>query len=563
MVEEVVLTPPDDLALEQAEPPAEDSRGAFVRQTAVMSVGTSLSRVTGFLRLAAQSAAIGYTVSALGNTYTQANTTPNIVYELVLGGILTSVFVPVFVEWLKREGREEAWLIADRVLTLALVTLGAVAGLGAIFAPQIIRLYLVASHATNKAQQVALGAFFLRWFMPQIVLYGIGAVATGLLNAHRRFAAPMFAPILNNLIVIATFGVYSILLSGGHPSVDRITLAEKSVLAAGTTLGVFAMTVALWPSLRRLGFRWHLRFDWNHPAVRRLGRLALWVAIYVIANQVAYIIIIILANHDPSGSGYVFYASAFLLFQLPYAIFAVSIFTALLPAMSGRWTERDLDGLRSLFSRGIRDTVVIVLPAALGYVVLAVPIVSLLLGHGQTTPADVQHIARALRLFAVGLPFFSAFQLLTRTFYAMQDTRTPALVNVAAAVVNIAADLLFVFAFRWGIPGLALGHATSYVFATITCVVILRRRLGGIGGRRIARTMAQVVPVSLLAVGAALLVSAGVQHAVGADPETLGRLLEVGASVLAGLLVFAASALILHIEEADEVRDAVLRRFRR
>ena len=450
MVEEVVLTPPDDLALEPAELPPEDSRGAFVRHTAVMSVGTTLSRLTGFLRLAAQSAAIGYTISALGNTYTQANTTPNIVYELVLGGILTSVFVPVFVEWLKQEGRAEAWLIADRVLTLALVTLGAVAALGAIFAPQIIRLYLMASHAANKEAQIALGAFFLRWFMPQIVFYGIGAVAIGLLNAHRRFAVPMFAPILNNLIVIATFGVYSILLSGAHPSVNQITFAEKTVLAAGTTLGVVAMTVALWPSLRRLGFRWHLRFDWNHPAVRRLGKLALWVVVYVVANQFAYVIIIILANNDPSGSGYVFYASAFLLFQLPYAIFAVSIFTALLPAMSGRWTERDLDGLRALFSRGVRDTVVIVLPAALGYFALAVPIVSLLLGHGQTTPGDVQHIARTLRLFAVGLPFFSAFQLLTRTFYAMQDTRTPALVNVAAAVVNVAADLLFVFAFHWG-----------------------------------------------------------------------------------------------------------------
>ncbi len=560
MVEEVVptsdLIDPDPIGL-----PAEDSRGAFVRNTAVMSVGTALSRITGFLRLSAQTAAVGVTISALGNTYTTANTTPNIVYELVLGGILTSVFVPVFVEWNQRHGRDDAWILADRVLTLALVVLGAVAIVGAIFAPQIIELYLVASHAPDKAQQVALGAFFLRWFMPQIVFYGIGAIATGLLNADRKFAVPMFAPILNNLIVIATFGVYAMLLGSGNPSVDHITTAEKTVLAAGTTLGVFAMTAALWPSLRRLGFRWHLRFDWNHPAIRRLGKLALWVVVYVVANQLAYIVIIILTGRFPPG-GYQIYASAFILFQLPHSIFAVSIFTALLPAMSGRWTEGDVAGLRTLFSRGLRDTIVVVVPAALAYVVLALPIVRLLLQHGHANAQDAEVIARTLQAFALGLPFFSAFQLLTRTFYAMQDTRTPALINVAAAVVNVAADLLFVFAFHWSVPGLALGHATSYLFATLVAMLLLRRRLGSVDGRRVLGTAIRVIPASLIAVGVAFLTSQGVERVMGSPNSVLTLLLEVVVAVVTGLLAFAVSALIFGIQEADEVKDAVLRRFR-
>ena len=533
----------------------------FMRNTAVMSVGTALSRITGFLRLSVQTAAVGVTVSALGNTYTTANTTPNIVYELILGGILTSVFVPVFVEWHKTHGRDEAWLVADRVLTLALIVLGGVAALGAIFAPQIIRLYLVASDAPNKDAQIALGAYFLRWFMPQIVFYGIGAVATGLLNAERKFAAPMFAPILNNLVVIATFGVYAWLLGNGTPSVNGITDTERAVLAIGTTLGVFAMTAALWPSLRRMGFRWHLRFDWNHAAVRRLGRLALWVVVYVVANQVAYVIIIILTGKFPPG-GYQIYASAFILFQLPYAIFAVSIFTALLPGMSGQWTDREPAGVRRLFSRGIRDTAVIIVPAALGYVALALPIVQLLLEHGHAGPQDAEQIARTLQAFAIGLPFFSAFQLLTRTFYATQDTRTPALVNVAAAAVNVGADVLFVYAFGWHVPGLALGHATSYVFGTAVCLFLLRRRLGGIDGRHVMRTVLRILPVSLLAAGAAWLASQGVQHAIGPAIGTMGRLVQVSAGIAIGLLVFVAAALILRIEEADEVKDAVLRRFR-
>jgi putative peptidoglycan lipid II flippase len=532
-----------------------------MRNTAVMSVGTALSRITGLLRVSVQTAAVGVTVSALGNTYTTANTTPNIVYELILGGILTSVFVPVFVEWHKTHGREEAWLVADRVLTLALLLLGAVAALGVIFAPQIIRLYLVASDAPNKDAQIALGTYFLRWFMPQIVFYGIGAVATGLLNAERRFAVPMFAPILNNLVVIATFGVYALLLGHGTPSVNGITDAERAVLAIGTTLGVFAMTAALWPSLRRMGFRWHLRFDWNHAAVRRLGKLALWVIVYVVANQIAYVIIIILTGKFPPG-GYQIYASAFLLFQLPYAIFAVSIFTALLPGMSGQWTDREPAGVRRLFSRGIRDTAVIIVPAAFGYIALALPIVQLLLQHGHAGEQDAQQIARTLQAFAVGLPFFAAFQLLTRTFYATQDTRTPALVNVAAAAVNVGADLLYVYGFGWHVPGLALGHATSYAFGTAVCLILLRRRLGGIDGRHVLRTVLRILPVSLLAAGSAWLASRGVQHALGPAVGTMGRLVQVSAGVMAGLLVFVAAALILRIEEADEVKDAVLRRFR-
>ncbi|MGZ5212412.1 MAG: murein biosynthesis integral membrane protein MurJ [Actinomycetota bacterium] len=523
-----------------------------------MSVGTTLSRITGLLRVSAQTAAVG--VSALGNTYTTANTTPNIVYELVLGGILTSVFVPVFVEWLQKHGREEAWLVADRVLTLALVVLAAVAVLGAIFAPQIIRLFLSASDATDKEAQIALGAFFLRWFMPQIVFYGVGAVTTGLLQAERRFAAPMFAPILNNLSVIATFGVYALLLGNGTASVEGITFAEKTILAAGTTFGVAAMTLALWPSLRRLGFRWHLRFDWNHPAVRRLGKLALWVVVYVAANQLAYIAVIVFTGKFPHG--YQVYASAFILFQLPHAIVAVSIFTALLPPMSSRWADRDLDGLRTLFSHGTRDTLVVIVPAALGYVALAFPIVRLLLQHGRAQPVAVEDIARTLQAFAVGLPFFSAFQLLTRTFYAMQDTKTPALVNVAAAFVNVGANFLYL-SLGWGLPGLALGHATSYAFATLVCLAVLRTRLGGIDGTRILAMLVRVIPASLMAAGAALLASRGIQDAFGSGTGTLSRLAQVSGGVVAGLLVFAVSTLIVKIDEADEVKEAVLRRFRR
>ena len=372
-----------------------------MRDTAVMSVGTTLSRITGYLRLSAQTAALG--VSALGNTYATANTTPNIIYELVLGGILTSVFVPVFVEWLQKHGREEAWLVADRVLTLALVVLSAVAILGAVFAPQIIRLYLIGLPRREQG-----GADRARRVLPAVV-----HAPDRVLRRWARWRSACSMP------------------SGSSPrrcsrrssttsAVDRdvrclraarrrrerrpfrsITFAEKTILAAGTTLGVVAMTLALWPSLRRLGFRWHFRFDWNHPAVRRLGKLALWVVVYVVANQLAYVVIIVLTGKFPPG-GYQVYVERVHLVPAPArdrgGVDLHRAPSADVRTLGCQRLERDC---AQLFSRGLRDTAVVIVPAALGYIALALPIVRLLLQHGRAGArgrgADRAHAAGVRR----------------------------------------------------------------------------------------------------------------------------------------------------------------------
>jgi putative peptidoglycan lipid II flippase len=529
-----------------------------MRHAAVMTVGTALSRLTGFLRLTAMTATLGVTVSSLGSIYTVANLTPNIVYELILGGILTSVFVPVFVDRMATRGWNDARDVANRVMTLILVILVAVAALGALFAEQIIRLYLVSSPAAGREAQVQLGVFFLRWFMPQIVFYGVGAVAIGLLQAHRRFAAPMFAPILNNLVVIGTFIAYAIVRGDRAPRVVGITAAEQTVLAVGTTLGVVAMTVALWPSLRSLRYRLRPRLDWRHEAVQHLVRLAAWVALYVAANQLAYVVIIVLNNRFEAGPQ--IYTTAFTVFQLPHAIFAVSIFTALLPGMSERWSTGHPEGVRALVSRGLRDTAVVILPAAVGLLVLAEPIARLLFEHGEAVPRDSEAIARTLQGFAAGLLFFSTFQLLTRTFYAMQDTRTPALVNVVAAVVNVGAALAYVGPLELGLRGMALAHATSYAVGACVLLLLLRRRLGPIGGARIARTAAKAATAATVSAVAAVGVI--MTWELQADASVLVQAVQVGASIVVGVLVFLLSALILRIGEVDDLRKGIVRRFR-
>jgi putative peptidoglycan lipid II flippase len=523
-----------------------------------MTVGTTLSRLTGFLRLSAMTAALGVTISSLGTIYTIANLTPNIVYELILGGILTSVFVPVFVDRLETRGADDAREVADILITLVLGLLIVVAAIGALFAEQIIRLYLLASDRPDLQAEVELGAFFLRWFMPQIVFYGVGAVAIGLLQAHRRFAPPMFAPILNNLIAMGTFLAYSIVRGDRDPRVVGITFAEKTILGAGTTLGVVVMTAALWPSLRSLGYRIRLRFGWRHEAMRRLVRLAGWVALYVGVNQLAYVVVIVLNNRFDAGPQ--IYTTAYTVFQLPHAIFAVSIFTALLPGMSERWATGDPAGVQAFASRGLRDTAVIVLPAALGLIALARPIVQLLFEHGAARPVDTIAIARTLQGFAAGLLFFSVFQLLTRTFYSMQDTRTPALVNVGAALVNVSAALLYIGPLDLGLRGMALAHATSYLVGATLLFLVLRARLGSLDERAIGRTLAKAAVAAVLSAVAALAVVAA--WPISTDASIPLQTARLGAAIVAGMLVFLISALILRVTEVDDLRRALLRRFR-
>jgi putative peptidoglycan lipid II flippase len=532
-----------------------EETGSLVRRTAVMSIGTGLSRITGLLRVIAIAYALG--ITSLSDAYNVANTTPNIVYDLVLGGILSAVFVPVFVEWLETRGQEEAWRSARAVMTFAVLLLSAIAVLIIVFSGVVIRAYTIGRHGPDLVEYRRLAVFFLAVFMPQIVFYGWGAVATGLLNAQRRFAVPMFAPILNNLTVIATMLTFAALAHGGHPGVGNTTPAERWVLGVGTTLGVIAMTVALWPSLRRSGFRWHFVLDLRDEALRRILRLSGWIFFYVGVNQIGYVVVILLANR--ARGGYTAYSYAYIFFQLPHAIFAVSIFTALLPSLSSRWIDGDRPAYRALLSQGIRTTALLTLPAAAGYAALAGPIVRLLIQHGRTTPAGAQLVAGTLVLFATGLLSFSLFQLLLRGFYAMQDTRTPAMINLGATALGTAVNFIY---FRYlGVKGLALGQTTAYTIATIAALLVIRARLGGIDGRHLTLSLSRIAVAAAATGAAAALTAAGLGAAFGTG-TTGPQLVQVLGGTVVGLVVFAAAARTLQIQEVSAVMQLLRRRNR-
>jgi putative peptidoglycan lipid II flippase len=272
-------------------------------------------------------------------------------------------------------------------------------------------------------------------------------------------------------------------------------------------------------------------------------------------------VVIVLAGRIEGG--YTAYAAAFILFQLPHAIFAVSIFSALVPGMSGRWADNDVEGFRRLLSQGIRATAAIVIPAALGYLVLARPIVRLLLEHGPvTTPESGNLVSDVLVAFSVGLFPFSAFQLLLRAYYAMQNTRTPALVNLAAVAINVAADLVLFFGLDLGVQGLALGHAISYGFGSVALLLLIRRRLRGIDGARVLGTVGRTLLAGAATAATAWLVARWLGTTIGTATLT-DQSLQVFTAIASGLVVFVAASTVMRIEEVDAVRRHLVARWLR
>jgi putative peptidoglycan lipid II flippase len=521
-----------------------------------MAVGTVASRATGFLRTAVIATVLG--VQGVGAAYNIANTTPNIVYELLLGGVLTSVVVPLLVRAAK-DDEDGGQAYAQRLLTLTVIVLGTAAVVLVVAAPLLVDLY--AGNLDPQSRELAV--VFARFFLPQVLFYGVGAVLGAVLNTRGRYAPPMWAPVLNNLVVIAT-GLLFLLLPGTNPlTAGTITDTQVLVLGLGTTLGIVAQTVALLPSLRAAGFSLRPRLDLRGTGLGQAGRLASWVFVYVVANQLALLVVVRLASDDvlvQAGRGYASYVYAFVLWQLPHAVVAVSVITALLPRMSRAAADDRLDDLRGSLDRGLRLTVAILVPAALVFLVLGREIATVVFGYQQISVEEARFIGLLLGVFAFGLVPFSTYQLQLRTFYALQDTRTPTLINLGVNATLVLTGVLLYVALpdRYEVVGLAAGHATSFLVGVLVCSRVVARRTGRTEGGRVLRTGLRCLLAGLLPALLAALVAAGVTRALGQGPLGAAVAVAAGGAVLGVGYVLLVRR--LRVGEVDEVLGPVLRR---
>ena len=481
-----------------------EGRDWIVRGAAAISLATAASRVTGFVRVVVVAAAMGTTF--LANTYQTANTAPNLLFELVAAGVLTSVFVPTFVDYLVKEEREAGWRAANALFSVALVGLIALSLLLAWAAPALMRLLtLGVEDASLRAQEIDLGTRFLRLFAPQVVFYGAGMIITGALHAHRRFALPAIAPIANNLVVICVYLAYAAMRGDRPPEVGGITSGEVLVLGLGTTMGVVAMTICLLPGLRTIG--WRMRFDLSpsHPAVARATRLGVWALGYAGGYQAGLIVVLLLANGVEGGVAA--YQWAYTFFYLPHALFGAPIFHVLFPAMAEHAARGESTELLARLREGLSALAFILVPIAAVLVVEAEPIARATLEFGVMTTEGADLVARVMAAFALGLPTYSAFLVLTRAYYALQDARTPTLVNAGTIAVASGTGAFFFTTLPepWAVAGLALGHSLAFGGGALVLGRALSRRVGAVGGPMLSAAVTRAVAFTGLALPAMLV----------------------------------------------------------
>jgi putative peptidoglycan lipid II flippase len=528
-----------------ADPPSsEASQGSRLQRATVgMAAGTTISRLTGLFRVVALAYFLGST--HLADAYNLANTTPNMLYDIVLGGVLAATFIPVFVDRLATRDEHEAWRAISAVISIAAVVLVAMTVVFWALAPQVIDAYTALDHVTRGtvgrlAAEKAVASTLLRWFVPQVALYGFIALVSALLNTRRRFAAPMWVPIANNLVVIGVLLWFHTIvpkapsLATAHAHPDQLVL-----LGIGTTAGVALQALMLLPSLRGVGLG-RLRWLWDprHEAVRTVMRLGGWTFGFVVANQVALYVVLALAVTAPGADPVSSYTYAYTFMQMPYAVVAVSIMSAVTPDLSERWATGDLAGFRRRLTAGLRATLAVILPAAVGLLILAKPAAALLLGHGGTTIRSADGTGTALAMFALGLPGFCAYLYIVRVLQSMQRTKVAFWLYVVENGINIVLAVALVRPL--GVRGLALSLSVGYTVGALMGVVVLRRWLGALGTPGAWAPMRRVAGASI-AMGVAVLLVSNVSSA----SHGVGLLVRVGAAVIAGVVVYVGLAVVM------------------
>ena len=542
-------------------PPAPVQRSSLIRSSAGMAVGTLVSRATGFVRTLVLVYAVG--IGPLGNAYNNANTLPNTVYYLMLGGIFTSVVVPLLVRAARRDpDRGEAY--AQRMFTLGAVALLVVTVLATLLAAPLVHLYAPTIHGPRPdlAAEHNLMVVWAYLFIPQIFFYGMSSLIGAILNTRGRFAAPMWAPVVNNLVVIVIGGLY-VATVGLNSDPQNISAAGVQLLGIGTTIGVVAQTVALFPSLRAAGFRWRPTLGFRPGEVSEMGRMAGWMSVYVVTQWAGNLVAQILANAaSPGLNGYSAYSIAWQLFQLPYAIVGISVITALLPRMSEHASARRYSLVRDDFSIGVRLASVIVVPAAIYLAVLGGPIAEVLFSYGSTSPAHARYVGEVFGLFALGLVPYMLTQLQLRVFYSFQDSKTAAFVGLLTMCASIAASLI-----AWSmlpaaqvVAGLAVAYGIANLVGAVAGWALLLRRVGSLDGRAIARSLTRMHLATVPGVVFALAVTAGAGHVMHNPSPAYGLVVTVvgGGGAIA---LYALCARSLRVAEFGFLMNTVVSRF--
>jgi putative peptidoglycan lipid II flippase len=524
-----------------------------LKSSALMAAGTLVSRLTGFIRSLVITAALG--AALLGDSFTIAYTLPTMIYILTVGGGLNSVFVPQLVRAMK-DDEDGGEAFANRLLTLVMVALGLIVAVAVLVAPVLIQL--MSNTIADDVAANSVAVTFARYCLPTIFFMGVHVVMGQILNARGKFGAMMWTPVLNNIVMIITFGLFIWVYGTSAESrmgVDTIPPEGIRLLGIGTLLGLVVQALAMIPYLREAGFRFRPRFDWKGHGLGKTVKLAKWTVLFVLANQAGVLVVTQLATSagklaGRDGTGFLAYSNAQLIWGMPQAIITVSVMAALLPRISRAAHDNDPGAVRDDISQGLRNSAVAIVPVAFTFLALGLPMCTLL--YASSGAEAARSMGFILMAFALGLIPYSVQYVVLRGFYAYEDTRTPFYNTVIVAAVNAAASALcyVVLPARWAVVGMAFSYGLAYAVGVGVAWRRLRNRLGGdLDGAHIVRTYARLC----MAAVPAAIIGGGVGFAI-LELLGTGALGSLAALICGGILllgIFFVAAKKMRIEEVN------------
>ena len=525
------------------EKPKKKQHSSVLYAAGMLTIMMTISRILGFVRDISVSSMFG--ISWQADAYTAAFTIPDLIYFALVGGGLSSAFIPVFSSYLATEQDEDAHVMASTILNIVAIASMVLIAIGMVFTPQLIDIMVEFKHE-NAAEATALTIVLTRLMFAQCFFMCLAGISQGILQCYKEFTVPALGAVVYNIAII----VIGILLA------QHIGIAGFTI---GVVVGAALNLLLQIRSMRQYGFSYKLTLNLRHPGVKKFFLLFLPVVLGLSMNELNLLVSQRLASGLGGGVVYAL-KQAQRIMMLPVGIFAAAIGLSVFPTMTSHVARGEMKEYKQNLTMGLRTVIFITLPASVGLIALSHPVVRAMYQQGAVTTVQIELVSVILVYYCIGVVGYGAQQILNRGFYAVQDTKSPVLINVFVLLFNIIISIILVGPFTY--RGLAMAYSLSGLLSMLVLGVALRFKIGQYGGKALVKSALQSIIASAVMGVAVYFVANGLEQILDLSSKLM-QVLQVGIGITAGVLVYAAMAIVMRMEEAQQVLRIVKRKLRR
>lgn len=519
---------------------AKVTQSGIAKAAGLIMISMMLSRILGYVRDVVIYSKFGQVY--LTDAYNAAFSIPDFLYYLLVGGALSSAFIPVFSSYIATNKEEDGWDVASTIFNLVMILMFVGIVIGIIFTPQLIHILVP---GFNK-EGFELTVLLTRIMFIQSFFMGLSGISQGILHSYKHFLAPALGSVLYNLGII----VFGLML------VDSLGIMGFTI---GVVLGAAANFLIQVPALLKIGLRYRLTLNLKHPGVKQIGILIIPVLIGLSVNHLNLFVNQNLASSLPEGMLSALRAAQRIM-QLPIGVFAIAVALAVFPTLTGQAARKEKEAFRETLSRGVRTVIFITLPAAVGLIVLRVPVVRALFQQGEFTVSNTEATSYALLFYSLGLIGYSAQQVLNRAFYALKNTKIPVFVGIITVLINLVLNFLLIKPLAHG--GLALAYSIAGLANMVMLLFFLRLRIGHIDGRKMLASFGKTLFASLIMGVVVYFCSYLIEANFDIQYKTI-QIIQVVVPVIVGVVVYGSMAWMMKMEEAQMAMGILMRKLKR